>query len=362
MSTESSSYKKYWRPLLILVAVVLLLWLVYASMAVLIPFLVGILLAYLLMPVVLLLEKIMPPKGKGQKAKRVISIAIVFIVFTVICVLFMVYMGAALVSASTVLINKAPEYFTKGMEQATQWLNVFRGSIPQAIEAQIEGTLTNLGPSAGKFAQDFFVGSMAVIPATMPTVVGFFTLPFFLFFVLFDYESFKQYFHDMLPASSARHTEAILGIIGNVMGRYIRSQIILGLIVGGLVFLGLWILGVQYALAMGAVTAITQFIPVVGPVVSGLVIIILTLAIQPDKIIGAILVFVIAEGLLNVVFLNWVQGKYMQIHPAVVMVLLVVGGYIGGFWGMILALPVCATIWEIFKYFRAEHQAVKLQT
>jgi len=51
----------------------------------------------------------------------------------------------------------------------------------------------------------------------------------------------------------------------------------------------------------------------------------------------------------------------MQIHPAIVMVLLVVGGYIGGFWGMILALPVAATAWEIFKYFRNEQQADKLQ-
>jgi predicted PurR-regulated permease PerM len=274
----------------------------------------------------------------------------------------MVYMGSALVSASAVLVNKAPEYVTKGMEQATQWLNIFRGSMPQAIEGRVEEMLINFGPSAGKFVQDFAVGSMAVIPATMPTVVGFFTLPFFLFFVLMDYESFQHYFHDMLPDNSARHTEAILGIIGNVMGRYIRSQLILGLIVGGLVFLGLWVLGVEYSLAMGAVTAITQFIPVVGPVVSGLVIIILVMAIQPEKIIGALIVFIVAEGLLNVVFLNWVQGKYMQIHPAIVMVLLVVGGYIAGFWGMILALPVCATIWEIFKYFRAERQAVKLQT
>jgi predicted PurR-regulated permease PerM len=362
LSAQSSPFQKYWRPLLIVAVTVLILWLIYASMAVLIPFLVGILLAYLLMPLVKKLEDIMPPKGKGRKAKRAISICIVFIVFVAVCVLFMVYMGAALVSASAVLVNKAPEYMTRGMEEASNWLNIFRGSIPQAIEARIAGMLANFGPAAGKFVQDFAIGSMAFIPATMPTVIGFLTLPFFLFFVLFDYESFQQYFHDMLPARAAHHSEAILGIIGNVMGRYIRSQIILGLIVGGLVFVGLWILGVQYALAMGAVTAITQFIPVVGPVVSGLIIIILTLAIQPDKLIGAVIVFLIAEGLLNVVFLNWVQGKYMQIHPAVVMVLLVVGGYIAGFWGMILALPVCATIWEIYMYFRNQQQAVKLQT
>lgn len=362
MSTDSSLWRKYWRPLFILIVVALAIWLVAASMAVLIPFLVGILLAYLLMPVVLWLEKLIPPRNKWQKARRAAAIIIVFIVFTGLCVLFMVYIGAALVSASTVLVNKAPDFISRSIDEAGQWFTNFRSSMPDTIRGEIQNVVNSFGPAAGKFVQDFVVGSMAVIPASMPTVVGFFTLPFFLFFVLIDYESFQKYFHDMLPARAARHTESILDIIGNVMGRYIRSQIILGLIVGTLVFLGLWIIQVEYALAMGAVTAITQFIPVVGPVVSGLVILVLTLAIQPDKVIWALLVFFIAEGLLNVVFLNWVQGKYMQIHPAIVMVLLVVGGYIAGFWGMILGLPIFATIWEIFKYFRAERQASQLQT
>jgi len=360
LSTESSQFQKIWRPLLILVTIVLILWLFAASMAVLIPFLVGILLAYLTMPLIHWLEKVMPPRDRGRKAKRAIAIIIVFIVFTGLFVLFMIYMGAALISASTVLVNKAPEYVTRGMEEAARWLDIFRGTMPQTIEARIEEMLANFGPSAGKFVQDFVIGSMSIIPASAPTVIGFMTLPFFLFFLLFDYESFQKYFHDLLPATAAKHTEDILGIIGNVMGRYIRSQIILGAIVGGLVFLGLLILQVEYAPALGAVTALTQFIPIVGPVISGLIIAILTLAIQPDKLIGALIVFITAQVLLNVVFLNIVQGKYMQIHPAVVMVLLVVGGYIAGFWGMILALPVCATIWEIFKYFRAEQQAVKL--
>jgi predicted PurR-regulated permease PerM len=362
LPAENNLFQRYWRPLLIIAVILLILWIIAASMAVLIPFLVGILLAYLLMPLVARLEKLMPPRNKGQKAKRAISILIVFIVFITLLVLFIVYIGAALVSASAVLVGKAPEYVTRGIDQATELLNIFKGSMPHTLETRIEDMLANFGPSAGKFVQEFVVGSMAVIPATMPTVIGFITLPFFLFFVLFDYESFQQYFRDLLPTSAARHTGNILNIIGNVMGRYIRSQIILGLIVGGLVFIGLFALGVEYAPAMGAVTALTQFIPFVGPVISGLVIVVITLAIQPDKIIGALIVFIVAQSLLNMVFLNWVQGKYMQIHPAVVMVLLVVGGYIAGFWGMILALPVCGTVWEIFQYFRAERQAVKLQT
>lgn len=362
MSTDNSLWQKYWRPFIILIVAALAIWLAAASMAVLIPFLVGILLAYLLMPVVLWLEKLISPGDRWQKARRAAAIIIVFIVVTALLVLFIVYIGSALASASTVLVNRAPEFISKSMDQVGQWFTTFRISVPDTIRDAIQSLVNSLATVGGKFVQDFVAGSIAVIPASMPTIVGFFTLPFFLFFVLFDYESFQKYFHDMLPERIARHAEAILNIIGNVMGRYIRAQIILGLIVGTLVFLGLWILQIEYALAMGAVTAITQFIPIVGPVISGLVILVLTLAIQPDKVIWALLVFSIAEGLLNAVFLNLVQGKYMQIHPAIVMVMLVIGGYIAGFWGMILSLPIFATIWEIFKYFRTERQASQLQT
>lgn len=362
MTTESSPFNKYWRPVLILAVIALVVWLVAISSAVLIPFLIGILIAYLLMPLIRWLEEILPPKGKVQKWKRIISIVIVFVVFLAVIVLFMVYIGSAVIAASGVLVDKAPEFISKSMDQLNEWFRIFRGGLPQEIVERLDSMVANLGPATGKFVQDFMVGSMAVIPASMPTLMGFFILPFFLFFIINDYESFKKYFYEFLPVNSARHTGNILGIIGNVMGRYIRSQIILGLIVGTIVFLGLWILGIEYAPALGAVTAVTQFIPIVGPFISGIIILIITLALQPDKVLWVILVIIIAQILLNTIFLNWIQGKYMQIHPAIVMVLLVVGGYIGGFWGMILALPIAATAWEIFMYFRNEQQADKIQS
>jgi predicted PurR-regulated permease PerM len=196
----------------------------------------------------------------------------------------------------------------------------------------------------------------------MPTVLGFITLPFFLFFVLMDYESFRKFFYDSMPSSAAQRSGDILGIIGNVMGRYIRSTIVLSIIIGGMVFIGLAILRVEYAPALAALTALTQFIPIIGPVISGLVVLIIVLALQPQLAVWALLVFIVAQLLLNSIFVNLIQGRYMQMNPAVIMVLLVVGGYIAGFWGMILALPVGATIWEIIKYFRSEQISEKLET
>ncbi len=351
-STSGSPLTKFARPLLVFVIIALVLWLAAASMAVLIPFLIGILLAYMLMPVVNWLENLLPPKGKAPKTRRIISIILVFVAFALVLALFIVYIGATLVSASGALADKAPGFIDQGMANVTGWIKVLGGSLPHAFSGQLENMISNLGPAAGKFVQDFIVGSLAVIPASMPTIVGFLILPFFLFFVLNDYESFQKYFYDYLPANAARHTANILGIIGNNMGRYLRSQLILGLIVGFMVFIGLAVLRVDYAPALAAVTAVSQFIPIVGPVVSGLIVLLVTLALQPDKALWALIIFLIAQGILNMVFVNWIQGKYMQIHPAVVMVLLVVGGYIAGLWGAILALPVGATIWQIYIYFR----------
>jgi predicted PurR-regulated permease PerM len=362
MSSESTPLKKHWRPVLVLIAIALVLWLTWISMAVLIPFLIGILLAYLLMPLVRWLENVMPPKAKAQKTKRILSIIIVFIVFTLMLILFTIYIGSALGAASTVLLDKAPEFISQGLGQFNEWLRTFKGGLPLTVAAQIETFMAGLGPTAGKFLQDFAVGSMAIIPATVPTILGFFTLPFFLFFVLMDYESFKKFFYDIMPEKAAQRTGDILGIIGNVMGRYIRSTIVLSIIAGVMVFLGLLALGIEHSAALAALTALTQFIPKVGPVISGLIILVITLALQPHMVVWALLVFIVAQAILNSVFGNWIQGKYMQLHPAVIMVLLVVGGYVAGFWGMILALPVGATVWEIIRYFRIAGAAEKIET
>jgi predicted PurR-regulated permease PerM len=362
MSSESTPLTKYRRPVLVLIAIVLILWLTWISMAVLIPFLIGILLAYLLMPLVRWLENVLPPKSKARRTKRILSIIIVFIVFTLLLILFTIYIGSALSAASTVLLDKAPEFISQGFGQFNEWLRTFKGGLPLTVAAQMETFIAGLGPTTGKFLQDFVVGSVAIIPSTMPTIIGFFTLPFFLFFVLMDYESFKKFFYGIMPEKSAQRTGDILGIIGNVMGRYIRSTIVLSIIAGAMVFLGLLALGIEHSAALAALTALTQFIPIVGPVISGLIILIITLALQPHMVVWALLVFILAQAILNSVFGNWIQGKYMQLHPAVIMVLLVVGGYIAGFWGMILALPVGATLWEIIKYFRITGTAEKLET
>ena len=361
MASEGGTFRRVWISLLVILGMALALWLCWISLPVLIPFLVGILLAYLLFPLVTRMESVLPPRGKKKVFKRILAVITVFILFTLLLIVFIVYIGAAIISASTALIQRAPELTAKSMTVVSGWTAIVQEQIPPETMAGIKQSITSAGPAISKFFQDFLVGSLAVVPSSIPTILGFITLPFFLIFVLLNYERYGKYFKEIFPVKVARHSTRILTIFGTQMGRYIRFMLIMAAIEGTLVTLGLSIVGLEYAPAMGAVAAFTQVIPIIGPFISAAVILLVTLALKPAAMLMVLGVLVLAY-LVVMILQGLVQDKHFPLDPGVVMVLMTVGGFIGSYWGIILALPVGATVWGIYKYFRDEAQAARLKT
>ncbi len=79
---------------------------------------------------------------------------------------------------------------------------------------------------------------------------------------------------------------------------------------------------------------------------------IVTLAVAPQKAIWVAVLFFLVQILENNLLVPRIQGSYLHIHPVMIMVLLVLGAYLAGFWGIVLAVPLSATIVEIYKYVR----------
>jgi len=97
---------------------------------------------------------------------------------------------------------------------------------------------------------------------------------------------------------------------------------------------------------------LTELIPTLGPWIGGVVAVIVTLAIAPEKVIWVALLFLVVQLLENSLLVPRIQGGYLRIHPAILVVLLVLGAYVAGFWGILLIAPFTATIVEIYKYVR----------
>ncbi|TFG45457.1 MAG: AI-2E family transporter [Dehalococcoidia bacterium] len=143
-----------------------------------------------------------------------------------------------------------------------------------------------------------------------------------------------------------------MNIISNMLGRYLRAQLLLGSIVGSLSFIGLLLMNIDFGLALLlALTAgIFEMVPTIGPWISGIFAVIIILATYPDLILWVMALFLMIQLLENNLLVPRVQGQLLHIHPAIALLLLVLGAYMAGIWGILLAVPLAATIVQIFRY------------
>ena len=352
---------KHWRLVVLVLGIIVGLWVLYLIRLAILPFVFGIVLAYLLMPAVSWLEKKLPRQGNWRGFKRTASILTIFIVLLLLLAAFSYIIVTAVLDASVVLLESTPHFIGKSIYQIQEWLEVVRQQFPPEIRQEIDKALLQAGVALGNNIRDAFVTGISSIPGTFSFFLGLAALPLFLFYTLKDSEKLKKNLYSAFSPRIAEHTRNIVGILERVLGRFIRAQLVLGSIVAYFTFVGLVILGIPYALVLAILAGIGELIPTLGPWLSGAVVTIVTLAVAPDKVIWVIILFLAIQLLENSLLVPRIHGGFLRIHPALLIVLLVLGAYIAGFWGLLLAAPLTATGVEIYKYIRHCYQVERIE-
>lgn len=348
----TNTFIKHWRLVSWVLGVVLVLWVLYLVRIVMLPFALGLVLAYLLIPVISWLEKVLPPPGRWRGFKRVFSIMLVFVILLGLVGFFSYVIVTAVIDASMILLQNAPNIITRSLYQIQEGLNFIVQQFPPEVRQQVNEGLLEWGATIGKNLRAALVGGMSFAPRTFSTVLGFAVLPFFLFYIMKDSEKLKKNFYSVFAPGVVGHARNIVLIVENVLGRYIRAQLMLGLIVAYFSFIGLLILRIQFAPVLAVLAGISETIPTLGPWIGGAVAVIVTLAVAPEKAIWVVVLFLGIQLVENNVLVPRIQSAYLRIHPAVMIFLLVLGAYIAGFWGLLLIGPLSATVLEIYKYAR----------
>ena len=347
---------KHWRLVSLVLGIIIVFWVLYLLRIAIFPFVLGLVLAYLLLPVISWLEKRFPRQGSWLGFKRVFSILIVFIVLLGLVAAFSYFIVTAVIDASLVLAESAPHFIGQSLYQVQKWLEIVREQFPPEIRQEMDKALLEAGVALGDSIRDAFVKGISFIPRTFSIFLGLAALPLFLFYTLKDSERLKRGFYSGLTPGIAAHIRNITGIIERVLGRYIRAQLMLGLIVAYFCFIGLLILRIPFAPVLAILAGIGELIPTLGPWISGAVVVVVTLAVAPEKVIWVIILFLAIQLVENSLLVPRIQGGYLRLHPAVMIFLLVLGAYVAGFWGLLLAGPLTATGVEIYKYVRQCYQ------
>lgn len=133
------------------------------------------------------------------------------------------------------------------------------------------------------------------------------------------------------------------------IGRWFQGQILLGVLVGVLVYLGLTLLGVKYALVLGVVSAIFEIIPYFGPVMAAIPGIAISVVQSPALGLWVIVLYILVQQLENHLIYPVVVRKTVGVPPLLVIISLLVGAKIGGFFGVVLAVPLAVVLVEFLN-------------
>jgi predicted PurR-regulated permease PerM len=332
------------RLILVAIAVCVLLWLLDQSIGALGPFILALVLAYLMLPLVDLIARFMP---------RTVAILLVYLAFIGGVWAFFAWITPVIRHQVEDLTNQAPTYTAQVQHwtaDITQWYNNL--PISDEVRQSIENSARNSLGAIGSAVQQGAVNTFRAVSRAMGFIVGLVIIPFWLFYVLKDKDRGIQAFNNMLPYGWRTDVWRIVRIINGVLSSYIRGQLLLGLAVGVATTIGLFVVGAPYAILLGIISGLTEIIPVVGPIIGAVPGVILA-AFHPEgwvMVVKVLVVYALVQQLENNLLVPKIQGDSVKLHPSVIMVALVVGSQVGGLFGLIVAVPVAAILRDVYLY------------
>jgi predicted PurR-regulated permease PerM len=325
-------------------ALLVVWWLLNQSWDALGPFIIALVLGYLMLPLVDRLSRFVP---------RTVAILAVYAVFIGVVWAFIAWLAPVVSHQVGELAKESPKY----SEQAQAWGRDFMAwyqSLPISADVRqsIENGLRNSLGAVGSAVQDGALNVLRGVSRAMGFIVGLLIIPFWLFYTLKDKDRGINAFNNMLHPAWRTDVWRIVRIINGVLSSYIRGQLLLGLIVGVATFIGMLIVGAPYPVILAIVSGITEIIPIVGPVLGAVPGLILA-AFHPEgwiMVLKVLVVYVLVQQLENNLLVPKVQGDSVKLHPSLIMVALVVGSQVGGLFGLIIAVPVAAILRDTYLY------------
>ena len=291
---------------------------------------------------------------------RWLAVLIVYVITLLVIIEALNLLVGPLVSQLLDYVRDLPSLLASLETMLAQIGDVYRSlDLPELVRQFIDEAIA--GAMEGGAGVDF--GSLLpVARSVLSTAAGFFgflIIPIWAFYILRDRVRLTDQLQNSLPASWRDEVWSVLSIIERVFGRWIRAQLLLGVIVGLMTYAGLVALGLviderflQFAILLAVIAGVLELLPIIGPIISMIPTLLVAL-ITDDPAVAAIAVLVlylVVQQLENNVLVPIIQGDAVELHPSLVIFALIIGGSIAGLLGAILAIPITAAAMQVYRY------------
>ncbi|RKQ33265.1 AI-2E family transporter [Oceanobacillus halophilus] len=308
------------------------------------PIILAFIAYYLLNPIVDLLERI--------RIKRIWGIVIIILGISGLLTGVILLTAPAIESQIKELVKNFPLYLSQLGNEITSWLqNSFLGPYYDEGYNWVITNFSDIPGMIGTYLADAFQGVRNVASTITNVFVSIITFPFILFFLLKDGERFKEFSLKLLPPKFREDTNQILKNMDTQVGSYIQGQIIVATCIGILLFIGYLIIGLDYAITLAIVAAVTSVIPYLGPTIAIIPAVIIAIVDSPFMILKLAIVWIAVQFLEGNFISPNVMGRTMQIHPLTIIIVLLIAGNLFGIVGVVLGIPGYAILKVLVAYF-----------
>jgi len=352
--------RRRYRHWLVAVAILVLAVVVYIAWAALVPFVIGIVIAYLFLPLVGFAEKRSPRWLRQKHLARPLSIVIVY--------LLMLGLAAGVVSVFVPLVSeqaavmklRAPIYYEQVRKLFFQVFDLYQRMVPADWQVRIAESFQQALANVDKTVQAAVTRVFTIVTQTIGVILGLLVVPFWVFYVLNDSANLSRQSYSLIPPRYRRDVYNLQRIMDDVLGSYIRGQLLLCFFIGSFSVIGLLFLKVDFALLLGTIAGIFEVVPYVGPIIGAIPAVVVAFMQSPILGLWVMVLFIGIQQIENLLLAPRITGGSVRLSPALVMLVLVVGSGIGGIWGMLVAIPVTAVCRDVFRYLymRLSDQAV----
>lgn len=317
-----------------LLALVLILGLMYVSQSILIPLLFATLISISLFPLAKLFERLRMGKAFAALLAVIVAIAIISGI-----IWFIVHQSIIIGKDASSITAKVLSVLEQGQAWLQEKFGIERNQVMEKLREQGNKSMENVG---GLVTSTF--GSLG------NTLANAILVPLYCFFMLYYRDFFREFFFKAFKSSPQRKVNEVLNKIYQVVQSYLVGLITVMGIVAVLNTGGLMLMGIDYAWFFGSLAALLMLLPYIGIAIGSILPALFALAIKDSAwyAVGVIAWFQVVQFLEGNIITPNIVGSKVSINPLMAIVGIIIGGMLFGLAGLIIALPLIATLKVIF--------------
>ena len=274
---------------------------------------------------------------QAQRIPRIVAVVVIYLFFVSLLIIFLSLIIPALSVQLNQLLRNLPALFAG----ASDTLHGASAPLVNQIQKIVDslGKLTEL--SANSYLNllfDVFGGA-----------VSFVSIIVISFYLSIMPEGVTSFFRSLLPGRYEEYVISLWKRAEKRVGRWVQGQLVLAFSMGLIVYIGLSIMGVKYALLLGLTALIFEVVPFAGPVIAGALAILFAFSQSTSLGIWVAIFYMIVQQLEGHILVPLIIGKSLGLNPVTVVIALLVGAKIAGILGVLLAVPVAVVIVEIIE-------------